>query len=162
MKLSVIICVRNEKDTIVEIINRVQKVNLGDGWSKEIFIVDNLSTDGTREILKTLKDENIRVIYQTEDHGKSYSIRTALPLCTGDFVIPQDADLEYHPKDYPALIEKALNENLDVVYGSRARKGRRYHVYRINEWGIRFVPAKFPRYREVFGRPGISIGVEVL
>lgn len=137
MKLSVIVCVRNEKDTILEVIDRIQKVSLGDGWTKEIIIVDNLSTDGTREILRELKQENIQVVYQTVNLGKSNSIRTAIPLCSGDFTIPQDADLEYHPIEYPALIAYAQNKNLDVVFGSRVKKNRRYHAYRINEWGIK-------------------------
>lgn len=138
MVLSVIMCVRNEKDTILEIVDRVQKVDLGSGWSKDIIIVDNLSTDGTREILRTLDGKNgIRVIYQTVNLGKSHSVRTAIPLCKGDYAIPQDADLEYNPKDYKPLIDKALMERLDVVIGSRSLGGGRYHVYRVNELGIK-------------------------
>tara|TARA_Y100000031_G_C8126359_1_gene340682 strand:- start:26 stop:739 length:714 start_codon:yes stop_codon:yes gene_type:complete len=136
MKLSIIVCAHNEKDTILEVFSRIKQVDLGNEWTKEIIVVDNVSTDGTREILEELNDEDIKVIYQKRNIGKGHSVLTAIPQCNGDYIIPQDADLEYHPKEYVSLIEKAQNENLDVVYGSRVRKdGRRYHVYRINELG---------------------------
>ena len=140
MILSVIICTFNEKNTIQEVVKSVQDVNLGLGWEKDILIVDNLSTDGTRDILKTLENEkNIRVIYQTTNFGKSHSMRTAIPLCYGDLLIPQDADFEYSPKEYPAMIKKLLDDDLDVVIGSRVVNGKGYHVYKINEWGIKFL-----------------------
>lgn len=137
MKLSVIICVYNEKGTILEVVRRVQDVSLGNGWEKEIIIVDNYSTDGTRDLLKTLQDDNIKIILQPRNLGKGNSIRTAIPLCTGDYTITQDADLEYHPRQYPVLLEKALRENLDVVYGSRVLGGKQYHYYAVNYWGVR-------------------------
>ena len=83
MKLSVIICVYNEGSTILELLNRVQGVHLGEGWQKEIIVVDNCSRDGTRELLQTVTAEDIRVIYQDKNRGKGHSIRTAIPLCTG-------------------------------------------------------------------------------
>lgn len=137
MKLSVIICVRNEKDTILEMIKRVQEATLREGWTKQIIVVDNQSTDGTRELLGTVNDENVHVIYQTENRGKGHSFRAGIALCEGEYTIPQDADLEYHPQDYDALFEKALDERCDVVFGTRAARGRGYHTYRLNEWGIR-------------------------
>jgi len=137
VKLSVIICVYNEKGTILEVVRRVQDVSLGNGWEKEIIIVDNYSTDGTRDLLKTLQDDNIKIILQPRNLGKGNSIRTAIPLCTGDYTITQDADLEYHPRQYPVLLEKALRENLDVVYGSRVLGGKQYHYYAVNYWGVR-------------------------
>lgn len=137
MKLSIIICAYNEKGTILEIVRQVRAAQLPIGWDREIFIVDNLSTDGTRELLSKIEgDADIQVIYQTVNRGKGHSVRKALPLCSGDYVIPQDADLEYDPADYLALIEKALCEDLDVVIGSRGVETDRYHAYRINEWGI--------------------------
>lgn len=137
MKLSIIICVYNEHDTILEVVRRVQQVNLGEAWSKEIIIVDNYSTDGTRGLLQTLQDENVKIVLQPRNLGKGNSIRTAIPLCSGDYTITQDADLEYHPQQYPVLLEKALSENLDVVYGSRVLGGKRYHHYAVNYWGVR-------------------------
>ena len=137
MKLSIIVCTFNEKDTIVEIVNRVQRAELPEGWDREIFIVDNLSIDGTREHLAELeKSENIQVIYQTINKGKGHSVRRAIPLCTGDLIIPQDADLEYDPNDYKKLVDKLIKEDLDVVIGSRGIDGSSYHTYRLNEWGI--------------------------
>lgn len=139
MKLSIIICVYNERDTILEVVRRVQGVELGADWTKEIIIVDNYSTDGTRDLLKTIQDENVKIILQPKNFGKGTSIRTAIPLCTGDYTITQDADLEYHPRQYPLLLEKAIRENLDVVYGSRVLGGKKYHHYAINYWGVRIL-----------------------
>ena len=139
MKLSVIICVYNERETILEVVRRVQEVNLGSGWSKEIIIVDNCSTDGTRDLLKTITDDNVKIVLQPRNFGKGNSIRTAIPLCTGDYTITQDADLEYHPRQYPVLLEKAVRDNLDVVYGSRVLGGKHYHHYAANYWGVRFL-----------------------
>ena len=137
MKLSVIICVYNERETILEIIRRVQAVDLGDGWEKELIVVDNYSTDGTRELLQTAAAPNMRVVLQPRNMGKGNSVRLAIPLCTGDFAITQDADLEYDPVEYPRLLKKALSENLDVVYGSRVLGGKRYHHYAANYWAVR-------------------------
>jgi len=137
LKLSVIICVYNERDTILEVVRRVQDVDLGKDWTKEIIIVDNYSTDGTRDLLKTIQDENVRIVLQPRNLGKGTSIRTAIPLCEGDYTITQDADLEYHPRQYPLLLEKAVRENLDVVYGSRVLGGKKYHYYAANYWGVR-------------------------
>jgi|TARA_Y100000310_G_C20699159_1_gene828065 glycosyltransferase involved in cell wall biosynthesis len=137
MKLSVIICAHNEKNTILEIIKRVKEAGLPSGWEREMIVVDNCSTDGTRELLSGVeKGANTRVVYQKENHGKSHSVRKAIPFCTGDFIIPQDADLEYDPVDYFNLIKKALKEKLDVVIGSRVNKKKDFHAYKINEWGI--------------------------
>jgi len=137
VKLSVIICVFNERETVLEILDRVQRADLGDGWSREIIIVDNYSTDGTRELLEHIDADNVRVIFQTSNFGKGNSVRTAIPYCSGEFSITQDADLEYHPKQYKALIENALEKDLDVVYGSRVLSGKRYHYYARNYWGVR-------------------------
>jgi len=139
LKLSVIICVFNEKDTILEILERVQRAELDPGWEKEIIIVDNVSTDGTRELLKTITAHNVRIVLQKRNLGKGNSIRTAIPLCTGDYTITQDADLEYHPRQFKSLLRKALDEDLDVVYGSRVLGHRRYHHYAANYWGVRFL-----------------------
>ena len=139
MKLSVIICVYNEEDTILEVIQRVQQAELGPDWTKEIIIVDNCSTDNTRELLKEISEPNIRIVLQSENLGKGNSIRTAIPLCTGDFTITQDADLEYHPNQYSLLLKKALSEDLDAVYGSRVLGNKRYHYYPVNYWAVRIL-----------------------
>ena len=140
MKLSIIVCVKNEENTLQKVIKRILDVDLGPKWVKEIIIVDNLSTDGTHEILKQYENhKNISVILNNVDRGKSFSVRKAIPLCKGDLIIPQDADFEYHPKEFPRMIEKLYNENLDVVIGSRVRRGERFHAYRVNELGIKFL-----------------------
>ncbi|MEK7311556.1 MAG: glycosyltransferase family 2 protein [Chloroflexota bacterium] len=139
MKLSVIIPVYNERETILEIINRVRAVNLGDGWEKELIVVDNCSTDGTRDLLRMVTLPNVKIVYQPRNLGKGASVRSGISLASGDFAITQDADLEYDPAEYPRLLERALKENLDVVYGSRVLGGKRYHHYAANYWAVRLL-----------------------
>jgi len=137
VKLSIIICVFNERATIMDVLRRVQLAKLGVGWEREIVVVDNCSTDGTREMLRDYHADNTRVIMQPENRGKGHSVRTAIPLCSGDFTITQDADLEYHPRQYATLLARALADDLDVVYGSRVLGGKRYHHYAVNYWAVR-------------------------
>ncbi len=117
MQISVVIPVYNEVSTIREIVARVQAVDL----EKEIIIVDDGSTDGTREQLQeiTLPQENVRVFYHDRNQGKGAALRTGFEGATGDIVIIQDADLEYDPREYPILLEPILDGRADVVYGSR-------------------------------------------
>jgi len=117
MKVSVVIPVYNEVSTIREIVVRVQAVDL----NKEIIIVDDGSTDGTREQLQkiTLSHENVRVLYHDRNQGKGAALRTGFEAATGDIVIIQDADLEYDPLEYPVLLEPILDGRADIVYGSR-------------------------------------------
>lgn len=114
MKLSVIIPVYNEAKTILSIIEKVKK----SPFEKEILVVDDGSTDGTREIIENCK-EGIRIFLHKKNKGKGAAIRTAMPYITGDIVIIQDADLEYDPNEYPRLISPILDGKADVVYGSR-------------------------------------------
>ena len=122
MKLSVIVCVFNERETILELLERVQQAELGAGWEREVIVVDNHSTDGTAELLQqytgTLRS-NLTVVLQAENRGKGNSVRTAIPLCSGDFCITQDADLEYHPRHFGGMLGYAMEHDLDVVYGDR-------------------------------------------
>src|SRR5262249_9975056 len=116
MKLSVVIPVYNEKATIREILRRVRAVNL----PKEIIVVDDFSTDGTREILQELgSGQDLRVVLQARNMGKGAALRAGFEAVTGDIVIIQDADLEYNPDEYPILIQPILANKADVVYGSR-------------------------------------------
>lgn len=115
MFLSVIIPVYNEIETLPEVIRKV----IATPYDKEIIVVDDGSIDGTREYLKALKDERIKIIFHEKNVGKGGAIRSAIKNVEGDVVIIQDADLEYDPKDYPRLLEPILEGKADVVYGSR-------------------------------------------
>lgn len=117
-KLSIIIPVYNEKNTIREIIKKVEAVDL-DGFEKEIIIIDDFSTDGTREILSSLNKSNFKILFQNENIGKGAAVRAGFGELTGDVILIQDADLEYDPSDYPKLIRPILEDRADVVYGSR-------------------------------------------
>jgi glycosyltransferase involved in cell wall biosynthesis len=116
-KLSVVIPVYNERGTVREIIDRVQQVKL----SKEIIIVDDGSTDGTREELARIEREhpNVKVVLQPRNMGKGRALRTGFQTAGGEYVIVQDADLEYDPQDYHKLIKPLESGVADAVYGSR-------------------------------------------
>jgi len=116
-KISIVIPVFNEADTILEIVRRVEEVPL-ENLEKEIIIVDDCSTDGTRAILNQVGNKYI-VILQKYNQGKGAALRRGFQVATGDFVIIQDADLEYDPKDYRQLLEPLMDNRADVVYGSR-------------------------------------------
>ena len=107
----------NEVDTIEEIISRVKMVAI----EKEIILVDDFSTDGTRELLAGIikGTENITVLFHKRNKGKGAALRTAFELVTGDIIVIQDADLEYDPNDYPMLLGPIFDGRADVVYGSR-------------------------------------------
>ena len=125
-KLTVIIPCYNERDTIAGIVEAVKRSPVPD---KEIIIVDDHSTDGTRDILKnTIAPRVSRIIYHERNQGKGAALRTGIAAATGDIVIIQDADLEYDPQEYPLLIEPILAEKADVVYGSRFMGGRPHRV----------------------------------
>ncbi len=142
MKLSVIICVYNERDTFPAVLDGVWAVDLGPGWEKEIVVVDNFSTDGSREMLQALDlpeggECPIRVIFRPRNLGKGASIRTAIAHCTGDYAIIQDADLEYDPADYPIFLERIAAERPAAIYGSRTLGGRAIYKYVANYLGVR-------------------------
>jgi len=115
LKLSVIVPVHNELHTIREALRQVQAVDL----EKETIIVDDHSSDGTREILSQIADDEVKVVYHAKNMGKGSAIRTALQHVTGDIIIIQDGDLEYDPTDYHKLIEPIVEGRASVVYGSR-------------------------------------------
>jgi glycosyltransferase involved in cell wall biosynthesis len=122
MKLSVIMPVYNEIHTIGETLSRIFQVDL----PKEVIVVDDFSTDGTKEFLKEwmadgdkeIKDQ-VHILFQPKNMGKGAALRSGFKEATGSIVLVQDADLEYHPMEYPKLIEPILDGRADMVYGSR-------------------------------------------
>jgi len=127
MKLSIIIPVYNEKNTVKEVISRIEKVSLPAGLEKEILLIDDYSSDGTREILKDY-ETRYRVIYHQKNLGKGAALRSGFKHALGDIILIQDADLEYDPAEYPQLLEPILENKADVVYGSRFLSHRPHRV----------------------------------
>jgi len=122
MKLSVIIPIYNERNTLETILGQVHST----GQANEILLVDDGSTDGTRDLLATLDGKRgVRVILHEKNQGKGAAVRTGIGAATGEVVLIQDADLEYDPRDYPALLKPIEENKADVVYGSRFLGGPR-------------------------------------
>jgi len=138
MKLSIIICAYNERDTIMAVLENVRAVDLA-GWEREIIVVDNCSTDGTRELLQDLDWPEARVIFHPRNLGKGTSVRTAITHCSGDYAIIQDADLEYDPAEYALFLERITGDHPAAIYGSRTLGGRAVYEYAANYLGVRFL-----------------------
>jgi glycosyltransferase involved in cell wall biosynthesis len=152
VKLSIIMPVYNEVDTIAEIVRRVRAVELvvpvgfgpEDGaiveFQREIVIVDDGSTDGTRERLHALRDDvDTIIVFHERNRGKGAAVRTGLQHASGDVMLIQDADLEYDPREYPALLQPIVEERSKVVYGSRFRGGPTKAMFFWHMVGNRFV-----------------------
>jgi len=121
-KLTVVIPAFNEVKTIERVLERVRAAALPDGVDLEIVVVDDASTDGTQAKLEELAASGevaFKLVKHGENQGKGAALRSGFAAATGDFVLVQDADLEYHPRDYPVLLQPLLEEGADVVYGSR-------------------------------------------
>ncbi|MCI5218527.1 MAG: glycosyltransferase family 2 protein [Candidatus Electrothrix sp. LOE2] len=116
-RLSVVIPVYNEEKTLNEVIDAIQAVDLP--LAKEIIIVDDSSTDGTRQLIEQLPDADFIKIFHEKNQGKGAALRSGFAQATGDIVLIQDADLEYDPAEYPKLLKPILDGKADVVYGSR-------------------------------------------
>ena len=122
-KLSVLIPIYNEKDTIKDCLEAVLKADIG-SMELEVIISDNNSIDGTKEILSKINDPRVKVLYRNKNNGKGANIKNALKEANGDLILFQDGDLEYSPNDYLNLIEPFLKFNADVVYGSRLTRAK--------------------------------------
>ena len=118
LTLSIIVPVYNEEKTLLPLLKKVQNVKLL-GLKKQIIVVNDGSTDKTAEVMKKIKIPGIQIYQHDKNRGKGAAIRTAIPHTTGDFVIIQDADLEYDPADYVIILKPLLDGRADVVYGSR-------------------------------------------
>ncbi len=129
LKLSIIIPVYNEEKTIVDIIKKVKDVNL-DTTRKEIIVVDDGSDDKTVSVLKNKIEPIVdKVIYKQKNIGKGAAIRTGIEYASGDYIIFQDADLEYDPEEYVKLLKLVIEEKADVVYGSRFMGGEPHRIH---------------------------------
>jgi glycosyltransferase involved in cell wall biosynthesis len=128
-KLSVIVPVFNERNTVVEVLRRMRVVELPDGIEREIIVVDDGSSDGTRDVLRQLGDSTVRIVMHEGNRGKGAAVRTGLALASGDYVLIQDADLEYDPDDWPRLIAPVMRGRARVVYGSRFTGERRNMLF---------------------------------
>jgi glycosyltransferase involved in cell wall biosynthesis len=135
MKISVVIPVYNERNTILTILDKVRKQDL----DKEIIIVDDGSNDGTREILNNLDFPEVRIFFHEKNLGKGAALATGFEKARGDIIIVQDADLEYNPDEYKSLIQPILDDRADVVYGARFLGGPHRVLYFWHYFGNKFL-----------------------
>jgi glycosyltransferase involved in cell wall biosynthesis len=128
-KLSVIVPVLNERNTVAEIVRSMRAVELPAGLDREIIVVDDGSTDGSVDVLQQLHDSTVRVVTHGANRGKGAAVRTGFAHSTGDLILIQDADLEYDPEDWPKLLAPVLRGKATVVYGSRFTGERRNMLF---------------------------------
>lgn len=117
MKLTIVVTVFNEKNTILKAIQAAKNIEI----EKEVIIVDNCSSDGTQEILRSLKDDTLKIVYQPKNYGYGMSVITGMRLARGDFMFVHNSDLEYNPECIYAMLALAEKNKLDAVFGSRLR-----------------------------------------
>lgn len=134
--LTVVVPCYNERATVTTLIDRV----LASGWVAQVVVVDDGSTDGTRALLEALRDDRVEVVLHEHNQGKGAALRTGFARATSEYVIVQDADLEYDPDEYGIVLEPLEDGDADVVYGSRFLSGRPHRVlYFWHSLGNRFL-----------------------
>lgn len=137
MKLSIIVCVYNEINTIEKILKKIDNVVLPSPYTKEVIIIDNNSHDGTKEFLeKLILTGKYKIILQEKNYGKGNSVIRGINEANGYLVVFQDADLEYEPSNYPKLINYLHENNLDAVFGSRIKDSECYFYYKVNRIAV--------------------------
>jgi len=136
-KISIVIPVYNEKNTIEKVIEQVEEVEIP--LEKEIILVDDCSSDGSRQVLKELQGKNIKVFFHEKNQGKGAALRTGFSHASGDIVLIQDSDLEYNPAEYPVLLEAILDGRADAVFGSRFLGGPHRVLFFWHYVGNRFL-----------------------
>ena len=129
IKLSIIVPVFNEEKTIAELLQKIVDVKLPLGWQKEIIVVDDGSTDSSKSKVKSQKSKLIKKFFHKQNLGKGAAVRTGIKHTTGDYIVIQDADLEYDPKNYTELLRPVIKSSALVVYGTRLKN------YPLNFWG---------------------------
>jgi glycosyltransferase involved in cell wall biosynthesis len=134
VKLSVVIPVYNERHTVEEILDRVRAVPI----DKEIIVIDDFSSDGSREFLKGIAGPDVKVFFHDKNRGKGAALRTGFGHAVGEYVIVQDADLEYDPQEYLKLMQVVVDEKATAVYGSRFL-GKPENMRTLNLWANRFL-----------------------
>ena len=137
--LSIIICAYNERRTIRQAIDEARRVDLGAGWEKEVIVVDNCSTDGTREILTAGDLPDVRIVLHERNRGKSASILTGVREARGDYFAIFDADLEYEADDLARMTAAVNSRDTVAVFGSRTLGGRKIYEYAENFWGVQLL-----------------------
>ena len=135
MKISIVIPVYNEEKTVQEMISKVSQIP----FEKEILVIDDGSTDKTAEILHSLQEGSLILLRHEQNKGKGAALRTGFSRASGEIIIIQDADLEYNPEDYPALLRPILEGKADVVYGSRFLGGPHRVLFFWHYAGNRFL-----------------------
>jgi len=137
--LSIIICAYNERRTILEAIEQARQVDLGKDWAQEVIVVDNYSTDGTRELLQAVDLPGVHVFFHSKNLGKSASILSGVKHANGEYFAIFDADLEYEAGDLMRMVGAINPERTVAVFGSRTLGGRKVYEYAENYWGVRLL-----------------------
>lgn len=138
-KLSVIVCCYNENATIETVLEKTWATYLGDGWEREVIVVDNYSTDGTRDYLRGIDHPETTVIFHDRNRGKGASVRTAIEAMSGDYMLIQDADSEYDPAEHVNFCRQVDQTDAAAIFGSRVLGGKVNYEYVHAYIGVRFL-----------------------